>query len=828
MAEVGPNPQDEAARIAWLSQRIAFHSDLYYNRAQTQISDAEFDRLWDELKALSPQHPQLKIVGSDVDPGTVKVEHMFPMSSLDKATSNEEISHFVNETALGVSKFLSQPKLDGSALSLEYRKGRLVRAATRGSGERGEDVTRNARRVENVPESLGVEIDVHVRGEVVMRRTMFEQKYREVSPNPRNLAAGALRQKKAEGKAKAEDLVFQAYDAKFPDADNRHPQSITAPDFKQDSDVLLWLSKSAGIEPAPWQVHDFDAAAEAVKSMCEETIKWSHQRDDYQFEIDGIVFKVDNLQRRELLGKTAHHPRWALAWKFPPEEATSVLLSVSWQTGRTGAVTPVAKIAPQMVGGVTVENTTLHNVGEVERLTVKIGDRVLIVRRGDVIPKIESGLGRASNKDMQGRFHADGSEFELKLPDSQEIDIPTNCPSCQAPLSIDGAFLRCQDMMCTERTSRSILYWCRALEMDGIGEKLVEQLLQAGLVEKIPDLYRLQQAEIENLERMGEKSAVNVLSELAKTKKMTLAKFLHALGIAKIGPELATLVAQFATSFDNLMQWVNDAEEPEGLEETEELEEPEEPEKFEELEEIEQLEKQQGQGHNSQVLEELEEPQDLGESEATEDLPASELPENPHTEQLEQAPQDDLEKPNRPNKSENEALNALVEIDGIGMIVARQVRDGLALRREMLLDLASIIEVEDQPQAPAGGNLTGKTFCLTGSLTRPRKEVQLAIKNAGGKVVGSVSAKLDILVAGEKAGSKLAKAESLQVKIWSEEQLFSQIDSTSNPQLQSSDKNTLNEVEKSVQESHNEVEKTSEDKTEKDSKKADQKSIFEF
>ena len=223
-------------------------------------------------------------------------------------------------------------------------------------------------------------------------------------------------------------------------------------------------------------------------------------------------------------------------------------------------------------------------------------------------------------------------------------------------------------MMCTERTSRSILYWCRALEMDGIGEKLVEQLLEEKLIVNIPDLYRLKQTEIENLERMGEKSAVNVLSELSKTKKMPLGKFLHALGIAKIGPELAILVAQFATSFDNLMQWVADAEEQQ--------------------------------------------------------------------------------------EQENEALSDLVEIDGIGMIVARQVRDGLASRREILLDLASLIEVEDQPKAIDSGNLSGKTFCLTGSLTRPRKEVQLSIKNAGGKVVGSVSAKLDVLVAGEKAGTK--------------------------------------------------------------------------
>jgi len=739
MAEVGPNPQDEAARIAWLSQRIAFHSDLYYNQSQTQIPDVEFDRLWDELKALDPNHLQLSIVGSDVDPGTVKVDHMFSMSSLDKATSDEEINHFVNETALGASRFISQPKLDGSALSLEYRKGRLVRAATRGSGARGEDVTRNARRLGNVPESLGVEIDVHVRGEVVMRKTMFEKKYRDISPNPRNLAAGALRQKRAEGKAKAEDLVFQAYDAKFPDANNRHPQSISPQDFKQDSEVLLWLSETAGIEPAPWHVHDFDGSAEAIQSMCAETSKWAQQRDDYQFEIDGLVFKVDTLERRQLLGKTAHHPRWALAWKFPPEEAVSVLLGVTWQTGRTGAVTPVAKIAPQMVGGVTVENTTLHNVGEVLRLGVNIGDRVLIVRRGDVIPKIESGLGPASINDMKGRFHADGNAFELELPKTIDIEIPTLCPACQALLVVDGAMLRCEDMMCTDRTSRSILYWCRALEMDGIGEKLVEQLLEEKLVANIPDLYRLQQDQLENLERMGEKSAVNVVTELSKTKKMPLAKFLHALGIAKIGPELAILVAQFATSFDNLMQWVVAAEEPQEQQEPREKQEPQ--------------------------------------------------------------------------KQENQALNDLVEIDGIGMIVARQVRDGLASRTEMLLDLVSFIEVEDQPKAIASGSLSGKTFCLTGSLTRPRKEVQLSIKNAGGKVVSSVSAKLDVLVAGDAAGTKLAKAESLQILIWSEEELFSQIGSSGPEQPKSVDEVVAEQQPKPSQ---------------IDEKSDGQKSLFEF
>ena len=700
MAQTGPPPLDEAARVSWLASQIALHSDLYYNLGEPTLNDAEFDRLWDELKQLDPNHPQLKRVGSDVDPGSVKVVHMFPMQSLDKATNDQEIIHFVNETALGATRFLSQPKLDGSALSIEYRKGRLVRASTRGSGTRGEDVTRNARRLGNVPERLGVEVDVHVRGEVVMAKAVFLDKYADVSPNPRNLAAGALRQKHAEGKAKAEDLVFQAYDAKFPTERDRHPDSQLPPTNMHDSDRLLWLRDAAGINPAPWTVHDKASPALAAQHMIETTENWGKQRDAFEYEIDGVVFKVDALETRDLLGMTAHHPRWALAWKFPPEEATSILLDVTWQTGRTGAVTPVARIAPQSVGGVTVEHTTLHNVGEVERLGVNLGDRVLIVRRGDVIPKIEASLGPGVETDLANRFHADGTPFDEPMPQRSPIYIPVQCPACEASLTSDGAFIRCMNTMCDARTSRAILYWCRSLEMDGIGEKLVDQLLQLELIHSIPDLYRLQQAELENIERMGEKSALNVLNELNKTKSLPLGSFLHALGLPGIGPELATAVAQHLTSFTQMMEWVH-----------------------------------------------------LGMATS----------EDPHFGPL-------VDSKGKPY-TENQALRSLCEVDGIGSKVAVQVRDGLHQRSNMLNDLASLIDVLDEPKAASGGPLEGMTLCLTGSLQRPRKEVQLIIKGAGGKVVGSVSSQLDVLVAGEKAGSKLAKAEGLGITIWSEAQL---------------------------------------------------------
>ena len=540
--EAAASAADEA-RIASLAEELARHSHLYYNLAQPEISDAEFDRMWDELQRLDPNHPQLHRVGADVSPGSVKVNHLFPMRSLDKATTAEELNHFVNTTTSGATRFLSQPKLDGSALSLEYRMGRLVRAATRGSGERGEDVTRNARKIANVPHTLPVPVDVHVRGEVVMPLAVFETKYKDVSPNPRNLAAGALRQKHADGKADASDLVFQAYDAKLPQGDDRHPDSDPVPDMVNDTDVLVWMEDNLGIVPAPWEVHEAATPAQTAHLMDKSTEEWTVKRTDHPYEIDGVVFKLDDLAGREQLGMTAHHPRWALAWKFPPEEAYSVLLNVEWQTGRTGNITPVARIAPQRVGGVTVENTTLHNVGEVDRLGINIGDKVLIVRRGDVIPKIERALGPAAETDLSGRHHADGEAFTGTLPDYGPIPSPSACPACGGDVVLEGAFLKCPNLLCDARTSRSVLYWCRALELDGVGEKLVEQLLESGLIVTAADLYRLTMEGLIGLERVGEKSATNVLAEVEKARTMGLGKFLHALGLPGIGPELASSMA---------------------------------------------------------------------------------------------------------------------------------------------------------------------------------------------------------------------------------------------------------------------------------------------
>jgi len=670
--EFGPDDAT-TARIAILAEQIAHHSHLYYNEATPEISDAEFDALWDELKSLAPEHPQLRRVGAPIPPGSVKVEHRFPMRSLDKATGVDEVAHFVAETTAHGRRFVAQPKLDGSALSLEYRRGRLVRAATRGSGERGEDVTSNALRIPNIPDRLSWEGDCHVRGEVVMDLEVFRNKYANIAPNPRNLAAGSLRQKHIEaGKGDATDLAFHAYDVRFVSNEEKHPDSPNALQFENDSESISWL-RGVGITPAEEVVIEGSNDDDTTQALLDETTRWTNGRDTAPWEIDGVVFKLDNLEKRELLGQTAHHPRWALAWKFPPEEATTVLLGIDWQTGRTGAVTPVARVAPVVVSGVTVENTTLHNVGEVERLGVSIGDKVRVVRRGDVIPKIIETMGSAQASDLEGRYHADGEQFTGKLPTSTPPQIPTNCPECRTELVLDGAFLRCSNLSCPARLARSILYWCRALEMDGIGEKLVDQLCDANLVNTIPDLYRLTSEQIQGLERMAEKSANNVMVQLDTTREMALDTFLSALGLPGIGPELATAFAGEICTMDALI----------GL-------------------------------------------------------------------------------------SDND-LERLVGIEGVGETVAMSLMDGISARSDMLDDFSQILTITEvaKTEAPSGP-LVGLSFCITGTLTRPRKEIALQTKAAGGKVVSAVSGKLDYLLAGENAGSKLEKATRLGVKVLNE------------------------------------------------------------
>ena len=368
------------------------------------------------------------------------------------------------------------------------------------------------------------------------------------------------------------------------------------------------------------------------------------------------------------MGQTAHHPRWALAWKFPPEEATTVLLDIDWQTGRTGAVTPVARVAPVVVSGVTVENTTLHNVGEVKRLGVSIGDKVRIVRRGDVIPKIIESLGVAEARDLKGgsmRMVAPFPEdYHLAHP-----QIPTECPECDTQLQLEGAFLRCTNLSCPSRLSRAILYWCRSLEMDGIGEKLVEQLCDAGLIANIPDLYRLQKAQLIELERMAEKFCCQRHRPTGCHSRNASRRIFSALGLPGIGPELAAAFAGEICTIESLLS-----------------------------------------------------------------LSAS-----------------DIER--------------LTSIEGVGKTVALSLISGIQERLEMVEDFSQILTITEvaKTEAPSGP-LMGYTFCITGLSAALERRLHCKPRRLEARS-SLLFRKLDYLIAGENAGSKLEKATRLGVKI---------------------------------------------------------------
>ena len=359
-------------------------------------------------------------------------------------------------------------------------------------------------------------------------------------------------------------------------------------------------------------------------------------------------------------------------------------MDVDWQTGRTGNVTPVSRVAPVTVSGVTVENTTLHNMGEVERLGIQLGDKVRVVRRGDVIPKIIEVLGPAVASDMEDRRHSDGTSFAEPLPERGEVFVPTECPRCATTLIEDGAFIRCTNLDCPSRLERAILYWCRYLEMDGIGEKLAEQMCETGLVSNLADLYNLKREDIEGLERMAEKSASNVIDQLEGSKSMTLSTFIAALGLPRIGPEIASVIATEVGSFGALLELVEKMDEP-------------------------------------------------------------------------------------------PVMGRLIAIDGVGETVARLLLEGLDTRSAVVRELSLELDITEESPKQEAGPLQGQTFCITGTLSRPRKEVALSIKAEGGKVVSSVSGKLDFLVAGESAGSKLDKANRLGVDVLTEAELTDMI-----------------------------------------------------
>ncbi len=534
-------PANIPARARELREQLNYHNYRYYVLDDPEIPDAEYDRLFRELQALEEQYPALvtpdsptQRVGAEPLKAFGEVKHVVPMLSLGNAFSGEEVRDFGRRIAekLGLAEdeidFTTEPKMDGLAISLLYEAGVLVRGATRGDGVTGEDVTQNVRTIPCVPLRLRAEAQrplprvLEVRGEVYMPKAGFEalnerQRAAGEKPfaNPRNAAAGSLRQLDPKVTASRPLAMFcygvgQVEDGQLPD---RH------------SAILAQL-KDWGLRVCPEirTVRGIDACLDYYRDIGE-------RRASLPYEIDGVVYKVDRIDQQEMLGFVSRAPRWAIAHKFPAQEALTRLLAIDIQVGRTGAITPVARLEPVEVGGVTVTNATLHNQDEIARMDLRVGDTVVVYRAGDVIPKV-------------------GSVVLLRRPpDAKPFVMPTHCPVCGSDIiRLEGQVIaRCSGgLYCPAQRKEAIKHFAsrRAMDIEGLGEKLVEQLVDRDLVHDPADLYALTVEQLAGLERMAQKSAENLISALEKSKATSLGRFLFALGIREVGETTAQSLAQ--------------------------------------------------------------------------------------------------------------------------------------------------------------------------------------------------------------------------------------------------------------------------------------------
>jgi len=659
-------PEDN---IQELRDQINHHNYLYYVLDEPSLPDAEYDRLMRELQALESDHPELvtsdsptQRVGGAPLSGFTEVQHERPMLSLDNAMNAEEFAAFDQRVRDRLKsseeiEYACEPKLDGLAISLLYINGLLERAATRGDGETGEDVTQNVRTIKNIPLRLiGEDVPerIEIRGEVYMPKGGFEaynERAREqgekVFANPRNAAAGSLRQLDSSITAKR-PLEFCAYSLGVVSEEYTLPETHSAT-LEQIQQWGLRINEEMRVVTGRENAEKFFAGL-------------GEKRLSLGYEIDGTVFKVNSLALQNKLGFVARAPRWAIAYKFPAVEELTELLGVDFQVGRTGALTPVARLKPVHVAGVTVSNATLHNMDEIARLGVKIGDTVIIRRAGDVIPQVVSVV-------------------EERRPDTViDIEMPDACPVCESHVEkVEGeAVARCTGgLVCSAQRKEAIKHFAsrKAMDVEGLGDKLIEQMVEAGLIDTLDDLFHLSVDEIAGLERMAEKSAQNVLNALEKSKQTTLARFIYALGIREVGVVTANNLAGYFGFLDRIMAATHEQ---------------------------------------------------------------------------------------------------LIAVDDIGDIVAAHIVNFFAEEhnRSVIeqLQKAGIYWEEKEPVSSAeDAPLSGKTAVITGTLSdMTRDDAKEALEALGAKVTGSVSAKTDFLVAGDKAGSKLAKAQKLEVKVYDE------------------------------------------------------------
>ena len=650
------NKNQAKKRIDELNNLTAYYAKKYYDDDNPEISDFEYDMLMNELKTLEKEFPEFvsknsltQKVGGTVKEGFTKVQHEVPLLSLQDVFSIEEVRDFdikMHKEAQDLS-YVVETKIDGLSVSLEYKNGEFVRGSTRGNGQIGEDVTNNLKTIRNIPKKLKEPIDIIVRGEVFIGKTDFEKLNDELDEenrfaNARNLAAGSLRQLDSTITATRPLDIFIF-----------NVQKCDSIKFTSHYESLQYLKEIGfNINPVLILCKNISEVEKAIKEI-------GDKRENLDFGIDGAVVKIDDLQTREQLGNTFKTPKWAVAYKYPPEQKETLLKDIICQVGRTGVITPMAILEPVVVAGSTISKTTLHNEDFIKERDLRIGDRVIIQKAGDVIPEVVRAVK------------------EKRTGTEKIFEMPKACPICGAEaIRIPGqAAVKCIGIECPARNFRNIVHFAskEGMDIEGLGEKVIEQLMSQNLIKSIADIYSLTKDDIASLKKDGQKFAENLVNAIEKSKENNLDKLITALGIEQVGAKSAKILSKRFNTMDKL-------------------------------------------------------------SEAS--------------------------------------FENLVLVEDIGEITANNIKEFFL--QEQTIDLIKKLKT-------AGVNMTelteesdnrfaGKTFVLTGSLDNyTRNEAEEIIEKFGGKVSSSVSKKTSYVLAGEDAGSKLTKAETLGVQIISEQ-----------------------------------------------------------
>jgi len=650
-------------RIKQLREQTEYYAKKYYDDDKPEISDFEYDMLMVELRNLERQFPEYQSedsltqkVGGHVKEGFQKVTHEVPLQSLQDVFSIEEVKEYIlkieqkaKENNIKDVKYVVETKIDGLSAALEYKNGKFVRGATRGNGTVGEDVTENLKTVETIPMTLKDNIDIIVRGEVFIGKENFEkmnqereENEEELFANARNAAAGSLRQldSRITAKRPLDIYIFNV-------------QKIEGKEFNSHYEELEYLEKQGfNVNPVRIYCKNIDEIEKAINKIGKD-------RENLTFGIDGAVVKVDDLRFREILGTTAKTPRWAVAYKYPPEKKETKLKEIICQVGRTGVITPMAILEPVKVAGSTISKTTLHNEDFIKEKDLKIGDTVVIQKAGDVIPEIVE------------------VKKEKRTGEETNFEMPKTCPVCgaQAVREEGEAAIRCTGIECPAKLFRNLVHFVsrEAMNIDGLGENIIQQLLDNNLIENIADIYTLTFNEIASLKKNGKKFAQNLIDSINKSKQNDLYRLITALGIRHVGAKASKILARKYKTLDNLMEA-----------------------KFEELS----------------------------------------------------------------------------EIKDIGEVMANSIREFFL--QDQTIDLIKRLKeagvnTNAKEEENIDNRFEGKTFVLTGSLENyTRGEASNIIEKFGGKTSSTVSKKTDYVLAGEEAGSKLTKAQSLGITIISE------------------------------------------------------------